>query len=93
MSFVLAFLQVCRSQLTILIAIQLYRHQQLLHAESKALQDISHVLNLDIPLIMRLSTIFAMAAGLIASVAAISPVSIKGSKFFTSDGAQFYIKG
>ncbi|KAF2139297.1 glycoside hydrolase family 72 protein [Aplosporella prunicola CBS 121167] len=35
----------------------------------------------------------SILAGLAASVNAISTISIKGSKFFTSDGDQFYIKG
>ena len=42
---------------------------------------------------MRSSTLVAAAAGLLASVAAIPTISVKGSKFYTSDGAQFYIKG
>ena len=43
---------------------------------------------------MRLSTIAAIVAGVLsASVSAIPTISIKGAKFFTSDGAQFYIKG
>src|SRR2546430_13392164 len=40
---------------------------------------------------MRLSTIAAAIAGVIpALVSAIPTISIKGAKFFTSDGAQFY---
>ncbi|KAI9801498.1 MAG: hypothetical protein M1833_002730 [Piccolia ochrophora] len=34
-----------------------------------------------------------IAASIIASVHAISQLSIRGSKFFTDDGSQFYIKG
>jgi hypothetical protein len=42
---------------------------------------------------MRFSAVAAAAAGLLESVKAIDPISIKGAKFFTSSGAQFYIKG
>lgn len=44
--------------------------------------------------VMRLSTIATIVAGVAStSVSAIPTISIKGAKFFTSDGAQFYIKG
>ncbi|KAL2354211.1 Glucanosyltransferase-domain-containing protein [Cryomyces antarcticus] len=39
------------------------------------------------------STIFAGLAALAASVTAIPTISAKGSKLFTSDGRQFFIKG
>ncbi|KAF2089251.1 glycoside hydrolase family 72 protein [Saccharata proteae CBS 121410] len=43
---------------------------------------------------MRSSLLAAgLVAGLTASVDALSSISVKGSKFFTSDGDQFYIKG
>lgn len=41
-----------------------------------------------------LFTQFALVAGLaINAVNAISPISVKGSKFFTDDGNQFFLKG
>jgi hypothetical protein len=47
-----------------------------------------------VPLIMRLSTIAAIITCVVStSVSAIPTISIKGSKFFTDDGAQFYVKG
>ena len=42
---------------------------------------------------MLFSELITIAAIFLASVAAIPTISIKGSKFFTSDGNQFYIKG
>jgi hypothetical protein len=42
---------------------------------------------------MRVSTIAGAIAGFAAVSVAIPTLSIKGSKFFTSDGDQFYIKG
>lgn len=36
-------------------------------------------------------SLIALALGTVAS--AISTISVKGSKFFTSDGNQFYVKG
>lgn len=43
---------------------------------------------------MRPSTFVAALVGSLAtSVAAISTISTKGSKFFTSDGNQFFVKG
>jgi len=42
---------------------------------------------------MHFSKLVTIAAIFLASVAAIPTISIKGAKFFTSDGNQFYIKG
>lgn len=39
------------------------------------------------------SILLPLLACLLPSVLAISPVTIKGSRFFNSDGSQFYIKG
>jgi hypothetical protein len=41
---------------------------------------------------VRFTTAFAAIAGLTA-VSAIPTISVKGSKFFTSEGNQFYVKG
>lgn len=35
----------------------------------------------------------ALVASLAVSAHAIATISVKGSKFFTSDGDQFYVKG
>ena len=40
-----------------------------------------------------LTTAAVLAAWTIGSVGAIAKISVKGSKFFTDDGNQFYIKG
>lgn len=40
-----------------------------------------------------LRSIAACALAGAAAVAAIPTISVKGSKFFTSDGDQFYVKG
>ena len=37
--------------------------------------------------------ILLLLAALIAQALAVPTISAKGSKFFTSDGAQFFIKG
>jgi hypothetical protein len=34
-----------------------------------------------------------LASALVASVNAIDTISVKGSKFFTEDGNQFFVKG
>jgi len=39
------------------------------------------------------SSISLGIAALAATVSAIPTISVKGSKFFTSDGAQYFIKG
>jgi hypothetical protein len=41
---------------------------------------------------VRVSTALAAIVG-VTAVAAIPTISVKGSKFFTSDGNQFYVKG
>jgi hypothetical protein len=40
-----------------------------------------------------LATVALAIASLTASVGAIPTIEAKGSKFFTSDGNQFYVKG
>lgn len=40
-----------------------------------------------------LRSIAACALAGVVAVDAIATISAKGSKFFTSDGAQFYVKG
>ncbi len=40
-----------------------------------------------------LRSIVACALAAAAAVNAIPTISVKGSKFFTSDGNQFYVKG
>jgi uncharacterized membrane protein YbhN (UPF0104 family) len=45
---------------------------------------------------MRWTSITAAAAaagGLVASVAALTPIEVVGNKFFNADGSQFFMKG